>query len=76
MQTETIGTVVKMMETLPEAAQHRVLDHMQQYIAELQDEMEWGIAFKKTQPELVATARRAGKEIAEGMAKPMDCEQL
>jgi hypothetical protein len=63
MQTEAIATVVKMMEALPEPAQHQVLDHLQQYIAELQDEMEWDIAFRKTQSQLVAAARRARKEI-------------
>jgi len=31
-----------------------------------------GYLFKKTQPQLVAAARRAKREIAEGLAKPMD----
>ncbi len=75
-QTEIITTVVKMMETLPEQAQYRVLEHLQQYIAELQDEMEWDIAFKKTESQLVAAARRARKEIGQGLAKPMDHDQL
>jgi uncharacterized iron-regulated protein len=76
MQTEVIATVVKMMEVLPEPAQHRVLEHMQQYITELQDEMEWDTVFKKTQAELVAAARRARKQVADGLAKPMDHDQL
>jgi uncharacterized iron-regulated protein len=76
MQTEVIATVVKMMEALPEPAQHRVLEHMQQYITELQDEMEWDTAFKKTQAQLVAAARQARKEIADGLAKSMDHDQL
>jgi hypothetical protein len=75
-QTEIITTVVKMMETLPEQAQYRVLEHLQQYILELQDEMEWDIAFKRTESQLVAAARRARKEIAQGLAKPMDHHEL
>ena len=76
MQTEIIATVVKMMETLPEPAQHLVLEHIQQYITDLRDEMEWDTAFKKTQAQLVAAARQARKQIADGLAKPMDDDQL
>lgn len=76
MSSTAIATVIKMMETLPEAVQNRVVEHLQEYIADLQDEIEWDIAFRKTQPQLVAAARRARQEIAEGLAQPMDYSRL
>ncbi len=75
-QTEAIVTVIKMMETLPEQAQNLVLEHLQDFIAELQDELEWDVACRKSEVQLVAAARRAKKEIAQGLARPMDHDQL
>jgi hypothetical protein len=42
----------------------------------LQDELQWDSLFKETQQQLVAAARRAKQEIAEGHAKPMDYDRL
>ncbi len=41
-----------------------------------QDEVQWDKSFQKTQPQLIAAARRAKQEIAEGRAKPLDYNQL
>lgn len=76
MSSETIATVIEMMESLPETAQAQVVEHLREYIEELRDELEWDSLFKKTQPELIAAAKRAKQEIAEGKAKPLDIDQL
>ncbi|MBI5652684.1 MAG: hypothetical protein HZC40_19900 [Chloroflexi bacterium] len=76
MASATIATVIQMMETLPEAAQEQVVEHLREYLLDLQDEMEWDSLVRKSQPQLVAAARRAKKEIAEGLAKPLDYNQL
>jgi hypothetical protein len=65
-----------MMESLPETAQDQVVEHLREYLEDLQDELQWDTLFKKTQPQLVAAARRAKKEIAEGLAQPMDYDRL
>jgi len=65
-----------MMESLPETAQDQVVEHLREYLEDLQDELQWDTLFKKTQPQLIAAARRAKKEIAEGLAQPMDYDQL
>jgi hypothetical protein len=65
-----------MIESLPEAAQIRVVEHLSEYLADLQDELKWDKQFKKTQKQLVAAARRAKKEITKGRATPMDYDQL
>jgi hypothetical protein len=76
MSSTAIATVIKMMESLPETAQDQVVEHLREYLEDLQDELQWDTLFKKTQPQLIAAARRAKKEIAEGLAQPMDYDQL
>jgi hypothetical protein len=76
MSSTAIATVTKMMESLPETAQNQVVEHLREYLEDLQDELQWDTLFKRTQPQLVAAARRAKKEIAEGLAQPMDYDQL
>jgi uncharacterized iron-regulated protein len=76
MPSETIATVIKMMESLPETAQERVVDYLREYITELQDELEWDSLVEKTQPKLIAAAKQARQEIAEGLAQPLECDQL
>lgn len=75
MSSETITTVVKMLESLPEAAQDDAAEYLRKYIAELQDEILWDGLFKSTESKLVALARQAKQEIADGKATPinLDC---
>jgi hypothetical protein len=76
MSFTAIATVIRMMESLPEAVQDQVVDHLREYLEDLQDELQWDTLFKQTQPQLIVAARRAKQEIAEGHAKPMDYDQL
>ena len=76
MPSTAIATVEKMLESLPEKAQERVVEHLREYILDLQDELEWDALFERTQDKLVAAARRAREEIAAGKAEPMDFERL
>jgi len=76
MSSTAIATVIKMMESLPETTQDQVVEHLREYIADLQDEIQWDISFKKTQSQLIAAAQRARQEIAEGYAKPLDYDRL
>lgn len=76
MMSTAIATVVKMLETLPETTQNRVVEHLREYIAEMQDDVEWDIQFQRTQQQLVVAARQARQEIAAGLAEPMDYTQL
>ena len=76
MSSTAIATVIKMMESVPETMQDQVVEHLRKYLEDLQDELQWDTLFKKTQPQLIAATRRAKKEIAEGLAQPMDHGQL
>ena len=76
MASTAIATVVKMIESLPEDAQDQVVEHLRDYLAEMRDDSKWEDAFKKTQSQLLAAARRAKKEIADGHAKPLKHSDL
>jgi hypothetical protein len=64
MPSGAIATVVKMMESLPEPAQEQIVEHLRRYLEEFRDELRWDGLFKKFQPQLIAAAKRAKREIA------------
>lgn len=76
MTSTAIITATKMMEKLSEDAQQQAVEYLRNYIAEMQDEKVWDDLFAKTENQLVAAARKAKKEIAEGQAKPTDINRL
>jgi translation initiation factor 2B subunit (eIF-2B alpha/beta/delta family) len=76
MSSAAIATIVKMLESLPDNLQEQVAAHVREFIADLEDEAQWESSFKQTRNSLVAAARQAKREIAEGQSIPMDYEQL
>ena len=65
-----------MMESLPEDKQDKIVEHLREYIQDLQDEQKWHESFNKSQDKLIADAKLAKKQIAEGKAQPMDYDKL
>jgi len=76
MSSEVISTVVKMLESLPEYAQNQAVDHLRDYLADVQDELQWDDLFKRTQSNLVAKVRQAKQQIAEGQSRPLNYDDL
>jgi hypothetical protein len=76
MPSSAIATVIKMMQSLPDATQNKVVEHLREYIEDIRDEKLWEETFEMTQDKLVATAMRVRQEISCGHAKPLDYEQL
>jgi hypothetical protein len=76
MSSTAIATMTKMLETLPEAEQVRAVEHLREYVEELQAERQWDASFEKTRPQLIAAARRAKRETAQGLAQLMDYDKL
>ena len=76
MPSSAIATVIKMMQSLPDATQNKVVEHLREYIEGICDEKRWDETFEQTQGKLVATAIRVRQEISSGHAKPMDSDQL
>jgi len=78
MQTYSpqVTAIITLLQTLPETTQNKVVEHLQEYLADLQDELVWDNLFTKTQDRLVAAAQRAKQEIADGKAELMDFDRL
>jgi hypothetical protein len=76
MPSAAITTIVKMVESLPDDLQERVSEHIREYISELEHESKWARSIDRTRPNLVAAARKAKQEIAEGKSVPMDYDRL
>ena len=76
MPTSAVVTMMKMIESLPEPVQERALEHMQQYIEDIRDELKWNESFGNSQGKLSAAARQAREEILQGKATPMNVEDL
>lgn len=65
-----------MLESLPEPAQEEAVEHLREYIADLQDDRAWDARFERTQLQLMAAARCAKEAIAQGQAEPLDVDRL
>lgn len=76
MSRENIATVVKILESLPDAHQERIIEHLKEYIADLEDELLWDKSFQKTQGKLVAATKLAKQQITQEQEKPMNCDHL
>ena len=76
MPTSAGVTMMKMIESLPEPVQERALEHMQQYIQDVRDELKWSESFENSRSRLIAAARQAREEILQGKATPMNVEDL
>ncbi len=76
MTSTAVATVMEMMEAGPEDTQNQVVEHLRDYLENLKEEAKWDKGFRSTQTQLVAAARQARKEIAEGRAKPLSHKDL
>ena len=65
-----------MMESLSKEKQNELVEHLREYIQDLQDELKWNESFDKSQDKLISAAKLAKQQIAEGKAKPMDYDKL
>ena len=64
MSSENIASVTQMLESLPETAHTQLIEHLREYIASLQHELEWDNLVSKTQNNLIKAAKQAKQEIA------------
>ncbi len=76
MPSSAIATVIKMMQSLPDATQNKVVEHLREYLEDIYDEKRWDETFEITRDKLVATAIRVRQEISSGHTKPIDYDQL
>jgi len=74
--SESIETIVKMMESLSTAEQLRLVDLVRNTIVDSRDEVKWDLLFKNKERSLIKAAKKAKQEISQGLAKPMDYDKL
>lgn len=72
MSEEDIATIVKIFESIPDAQQEKIIQHLREYIADIEDELKWDKSFHKTQNKLVEVARLAKQQIAQGKKQTID----
>lgn len=69
-------TAVKMIESLPETAQEKVIEALRALVEEAREEANWDKLVQKKKSGLTAAARKARKEIAAGKARDMNYDDL
>ena len=76
MLNETLLTIEKMLEPLPEYVQQQVIEHLREYLAEMQDERRWEQLYQSQRPKLEEMARSAKQQIAQDKARPLNLDEL
>jgi len=76
MSTTTLTTIIKMIESLPEDKQEKVVEHLRYYITELEDEMKWDKLFKDTEKDLSNIAKEVKHKVAMGEVEDFDFNRL
>jgi DNA phosphorothioation-dependent restriction protein DptG len=76
MASAAAATVAKMIESLPESVQNRVVERLRDFIEDARDEMQWDDSFARSQDKLAAVARKAREEASRGLAVPLNPEDL
>jgi hypothetical protein len=74
--TKATETAVKMIESLPEAVQERVVEELRALVEDARDEAKWDILLEKKKDGLVVAARKARKEVGAGKASDLDFDKL
>jgi hypothetical protein len=69
-------TAVKMIESLPEPAQEKVVEALRALVEDARDEAHWDKLVGKKKAGLAAAAKKARKEIAAGKARDLDYDEL
>ena len=69
-------TATKMIESLPESVQDRVVEELRILVENVREEAKWDALIESKKGRLVAAARKARKEIVAGKATEMDFDKL
>ena len=69
-------TVTKMIESLPEHLQKKLLDEITPIISEAIDEAKWEDQFQRGNSKLVELSEGVREHISKGSAEPMDFSKL
>lgn len=74
--SKTMETAMKMLESLPEETQERVVEELRDLVEEARDDVRWNQLFEQRKVGLIVAARKARGDVAAGKAQDMDYEKL
>ena len=74
MPSSAIATSIKIMESLPETLQDKVVEHLREYLEDLREQDRCNLSFPNTQQSLIMAAQRAKQEVYAGKAQPLDID--
>jgi hypothetical protein len=69
-------TVTKMIESLPEHLQKKLLDEITPLISEALDEAKWEDQFHRNNSKLIELSKGVRDRISKGTTEPMDLSKL
>jgi hypothetical protein len=73
--TKAIETAIKLLETLPEAAQEHLVEELRRLALETQDDAKWDELFSRP-GKLKTAAKTARQDIASGKSSEFDFDKL
>lgn len=76
MSSATIETITRMLESLPDAAQDRAVEHLREYLEEMTDEIRWEDSFVKSADKLAEVAGTVRQQFKDGETEAFDLERL
>ena len=76
MSNNSVVTVTKMLEGLPQSVQDRAIEHLREYLDEITEEIRWDEGFASSSDKLSLAARRAREQFLTGKTEPLDLERL
>jgi DNA phosphorothioation-dependent restriction protein DptG len=76
VMSKATETAVRMIESLPESAQEKVVEELRALVEDVREEANWDELIERKKNSLVAAARKAREEIAAGKATDMDFDKL
>ena len=65
-----------MLESLPDAAQDRAVEHLREYLEEMTDEIRWEDSFVKSADKLAEVAGTVRQQLKDGETEAFDLERL
>ncbi len=76
MSNNSVVTVTKMLEGLPQSVQDRAIEHLREYLDEITEEIRWDESFATSSDKLSLAARRAREQFKAGKAERLELASL
>lgn len=76
MASAAVETLIKMVESVPEPVQERLVERVRELLHEMRDDLKWEELFARSQDKLGEMANEALRQHDAGLSEPMDYDRL